>query len=251
MVIQRNQDILMQLFDKYNLTNAEKEELLKIINYIFIHDEFQHRMTDEYYHHDKITLGEHILEDTIVTYLLSKKHKENPKYNTNVALKIAMMHDLYMYPWKNNPNNKQEYFCNKHGFRHPIEAILNAISWFPEDFSNSEEARKIIDGVLHHMYPLPVRKFVASSIEEMELKNPEIIEILNESTKKILTASGNRGVIGPYSMSPSQYKEGRIMSLSDKIVSISNLKGSNIYAYLALVTGKNKNIDQHTHTKKR
>lgn len=89
-------------------------------------------MTDEYYHHDKITLGEHILEDTIVTYLLSKKHKKNPKYNTNVASKIAMMHDL-------------------------------------------------------NMYPLPVRKFVVPAIEEMKLKNPEIIETLNESTKEILT----------------------------------------------------------------
>lgn len=50
-------------------------------------------------------------------------------------------------------------------------------------------------------------------------------------------------------MSSNQYKEKRIISLSDKIVSIFNLKGSNIHAYLALVTGKN--IDQHTYTKKR
>lgn len=42
---------------------------------IFIHDEFQRRMNPEFPHHNKITLGEHILENTIVTCLLSQKVK--------------------------------------------------------------------------------------------------------------------------------------------------------------------------------
>ena len=44
-----------------------------MIEIIYIHDEFQRRMTSEFKHHGEITLGAHILEDTVVNYLLSKK----------------------------------------------------------------------------------------------------------------------------------------------------------------------------------
>lgn len=156
MTIYENRKTLMFLLDKYNLSISEKEELLHIIKDIFLHDEFQRRMTPTFYHHDKITLGEHILEDTIVTYILSKKYKDKKDYNINVALKIAMFHDLYVYPWQNNPNNSESNFCNKHGFRHPNEAIINACMWFKEEFKNMKDSKKIVDGVLHHMYPFPV-----------------------------------------------------------------------------------------------
>lgn len=66
-----------------------------MIHNIFIHVEFQSRMDPEFSHHDKIILGEYILEDTIVTYLLSQKVKKLG-YDYKTALKISMMHDLYV-----------------------------------------------------------------------------------------------------------------------------------------------------------
>ena len=94
-----NYDILFNLMKKYKLANKEIEEILKIINSIYLHEEFQRRMTSEFLHHDKITLGEHIIEDTIVTYLLSKKHIDTPDFNLDIALKTSMLHDLYTLPW--------------------------------------------------------------------------------------------------------------------------------------------------------
>lgn len=246
-----NKKILMNLLDNYGLSISEKDELLSIISHIFMHDEFQRRMTEEFYHHDKVTLGVHIIEDTIMTYLLSKKHRNDNNYDFKAALKIAMMHDLYMYPWQNNSNNKENHFCNKHGFRHPSEAIVNACTWFPEEFKERTQARKIIDGVLHHMFPLPVRRFDPTHEDIMGLKNFEMIEKIDKELVDLLIECGNRSPIGPYSFAQSEYKEGRIMSLSDKVVSMSNLKDSNINAYIALVTGKNKNLTLINHKNKK
>ena len=242
MIKSSNEKSLMTLLDKYNLSLGEKEELLNIINHIFMHDEFQRRMTSEFQHHDEITLGEHILEDTIVTYILSRKHREKSNYDLETALKISMMHDLYVKPWQNNESNKPKRFINKHGFRHPNEAIINACIWFPEDFTKEEETKKIIDGVLHHMYPLPVKKFDISSEETMELRNFNMIGKIDKNILELIKQSGNRSVVGSLSVAPSKYKEGRVMSLSDKIVSMSNLKGSNISAYTALLNGNNKSL---------
>ena len=43
---------------------------------------------------------------------------------------------------------------NKHGFVHPIEAVVNAITWFPQYFKTKEKTVIIIDGIIHHMFPL-------------------------------------------------------------------------------------------------
>ena len=73
MILDENKEKLDKIFKKYNLLLDEKDEIYSVIESIFLHDEFQKRMTSEFPHHGEITLGEHILEDTIVTYLLSKK----------------------------------------------------------------------------------------------------------------------------------------------------------------------------------
>lgn len=243
---------LMELLEKYNLNNQEKEELLQTIKPIFLHDEFQRRMTDEYLHHDRITLGEHILEDTVVTYMLSKKYKDNLNYDTTVALKIAMFHDLYTLPWQNNPEARENHFYNKHGFRHPIEAVINADVWFPEIFNNSEEAYKIIDGIVHHMFPLPVRIFSGNEENDSELKNFNYVKNLNLCSKDILIQSSNKMKIGPFSITRSQYKEGLVLSKADKIVSMSNFKkSSNLYGLMALLHGHNKNLESDEIDKKK
>ena len=236
-MLNKNEEKLNTIVNKYNLSNEEKQEFINIINSIFKHEEFQRRMTDEFLHHSNITLGEHILEDAILTFKMCKKRSN---VNVELAVKIAMMHDLYTNPWQNNKKNKVNKFCNKHGFRHPIEAVINANAWFPELFKNEEESKIIIDGILHHMYPLPVRTFIDSDINKMELKNFDLISELSDQNKKILIESLSRKKIKNYSVSKSKYKEGRIMSKADKKVSRGQIK--NISSLTSLVTGHNKSL---------
>lgn len=236
-MLEQNEEKLDKLLKKYKLEEKDKTEILDIIYPIFIHDEFQKRMTNEFLHHSDITLGEHILEDSVLTYKMCKKRNN---INIELAVKIAMLHDLYTNPWQNNKKNKVNSFCNKHGFRHPIEAAINAITWFPELFENEAESKIIIDGILHHMYPLPVRTFIDSDINKMELKNFDLINEISKENKKIIIKSLNRNKISKYSFSKSIYKEGRIMSKADKKVSRNQIK--NINSLTALVTGHNKSL---------
>ena len=232
-----NKEKLNRIIDKYKLSDDEKKEFRNIINSIFEHNEFQRRMTNEFLHHSNITLGEHILEDAVLTYKMCKKRNN---VNIELAVKIAMLHDLYTNPWQNNKKNKVKNFCNKHGFRHPIEAVINANVWFPELFKNKEESKIIIDGILHHMYPLPVRTFIDSDINKMELKNFDLIDKLSDQSKKIIIESLNRKKVKNYSVSKSKYKEGKIMSKADKKVSRGQIK--NISSLTSLVTGHNKSL---------
>ena len=80
--LDQNLKILDKIMDDYKLTLLEKEELLTFIGNIFKHEEFQRRMGRGFLHHSDITLGYHILQDTVVTYLLCKK-----KIKSQVPLK--------------------------------------------------------------------------------------------------------------------------------------------------------------------
>lgn len=234
---------LLLLLNKYNLTGEEQEELLSIIEPIYIHKEFQRRLTNEFSHHDTITLGEHIIEVTITSYILAKKYSKKKSINLDLCLKIAMFHDLYTEAWQNNLNPSKKFF-NKHGFRHPIEAVININNWFPEYFESEENSKIIIDGIVHHMFPLPVRRFVDSDENLLELKNYEYIKNMVEINKQVLIDSSNRFRIGQISFTPSAYIEGRIVSKADKIVSIKNIRQSNFKGVTALVTGKNKTLEK-------
>jgi len=227
--------LIENIFDKYKLNNLEKEELYKIIYPIFSHNEFQRRLKKDFSHHSNITLGEHILEDAVVTYLLSKKEKNN--YRKDLAIKIAMLHDLYTFPWQNSKMKTKKFF-DKHGFRHPLEAVINSITWYPELFEDSLESEIIIDGILHHMYPLPVR-YLDNNIE---LLNQELLNKIDLKYKKMILKSLNRHKIGNISWSKSVFKEGKVMAKADKKVSIKQLK--NFESAKALVTGKNKTLEK-------
>ena len=65
--------VLESLGHHYNLTLSDIKKIDKIIEPIYKHKEFKRRLTKEFLHHSDITLGEHILADTIVTYKLCKK----------------------------------------------------------------------------------------------------------------------------------------------------------------------------------
>ena len=235
-----NDEYLFHLLDKYKLNDSEKKEILTIIDPIYSHDEFQKRMTDDFPHHNTVTLGQHILEVTIMTYILHKKH--NSKTRLDLALKIAMCHDLYTSPWQNDPEGKKDKFFNKSGFRHPIEAAINAITWYPQIFNSKDDAKIIIDGIVHHMFPLPVSKFKNSKNNILQLRNFDYIKDLDPQIKKILIKTSNRVSNSKVSFCPSAYKEGRLISKADKIVSCHNFKNVNFEGIKSLVTGKNKNL---------
>ena len=236
-----NNKIIKRIFDKYKLTLDDRDMLLGIINPICEHKEFQRRMTKEFLHHGSVTLGEHIIEDAVVTYILSKKYmKEHNDYNIEVAVIIAMLHDLYTMPWQNNYYAKAHKFLNAHGFRHPLEAVINAYTWYPWLFKDNKNVKKIIDGIVHHMFPFPVLRFKLNDKNLIELKNYELLDDIPVKIKKMLVETTNRGKIGKISIARSKYKEGRIMSRADKRV--SNRQIEDVRSLLSLCTGKNKNL---------
>ena len=226
-------DILEMLFNKYKFSDEDRNKLLDVIGNIYNHSEFKRRMTSEFLHHGDITLGRHILEDTIKTYLLSKKYLDNDNFDLSIALKISMLHDLYTLPWQNNNENKANHFFHYHGFRHPIEAVINAINWFPDMFEDDMVSKKIIDGIIHHMYPLPVSRIKNFNDNNIELKNYELINNLSIKQKELLIWSCKH-------FRRSKYLEGRIVSRADKMVSIRQIK--DYQSAKALLTGKNKKI---------
>ena len=235
--------VVSDLFHKYHLSISDEKYLKSIILPIINNPNFEERLSNNFLHHSDITLGEHIIEDTIVTYLLSKKYlnkKKDSNYRLDLALEIALFHDLYTIPWQNNPKSSVHHFFNKHGFRHPLEATINAIIWYPEYFSNATDAKIIIDGIIHHMFPLPVRVFNEGEIDKVELKNMNNYNKLSKHYKELIYSSLNRNKIGGISLCRSKYKEGRIMSKADKLVSRKQIK--NIASAKALLTGHNKKI---------
>ncbi len=229
---------LNDIFEKYKLSSEDKDYLNSIIIPIINNDNFKKRLTNEFPHHGNITLGEHIIEDTVVTYLLSKKYlsKEKNNYRIDLAVKIALLHDLYTIPWQNNKEASVNHFFNKHGFRHPLEAIINGIMWYPDLFENIDDAEVIIDGVLHHMFPLPVRNLN----KDNELKNKELYDKLDCSYKEIIKMSLGRKKLGLISITRSQYNEGRIMAKADRIVSRKQIR--DFSSFKSLITGHNKKL---------
>ena len=219
------------LLNKY-LNKEEQNEFSSIVEPIYKSYEFQRRLTSEFPHHGKVTLGEHIIEVAILTYKKCKKKKD---VDLKTSVYIAMMHDLYTIPWQNNEDGNVKKFINKHGFRHPIEAVINSINWFPLIYKENN-SEVIIDGILHHMYPLPVRRYKLNT-SLLELKNNNDID---DEYKNIILKSTRRGKILGTSFSRSKYKEGRIVSHCDKKVSFSQIK--NINNLTSLVTGHNKNL---------
>ncbi|MGN0973896.1 MAG: hypothetical protein ACI4OT_04070 [Bacilli bacterium] len=226
----------------YKLSNYDIKKLWSIIKPICEHPEFQKRMVDPYWHHDATTLGEHILCDTIVTYKIVKKIKspETKIINWENAILIAMFHDLYEVPWQNTFQKKK--LINKHGFVHPVEAAINAITWYPEYFTDIKKATIIIDGIIHHMYPFPVRVVDNSNLE---LNNQKKYNKLPKRYKDIIEVSTKIGKIGKLSFRKSFYLEGIVMSKADKSVALKKELHS-IDGYIAFISGHNKKLEKRS-----
>ena len=116
-------------------------------------------------------------------------------------------------------------FFNMHGFRHPIEAVINAVIWYPELFDNQIDNKKLIDGIVHHMYQLPVRSFKDESNNPLELRNFELVPNIPTHIKNLLISSSTRNILlQKVSFAPCLYPEGLLISKADKIVSMGQIK---------------------------
>lgn len=236
--MENSYNILIKLFDKYELHEVERVEIYEIIKNIFLHDEFQRRCTNEFLHHGNTTLGEHLLEDTIITYLLLSSDKVD-YVDLELSLKIAMMHDLYTVPWQNAKIKKDSVF-HQHGFSHPLEAAINSLTWFKDEFKDDYKARVLLDGIIHHMYPLPVLSYDYNKKNDLELNNYKLLKGISKKHKDMIVESTNRYKMGKVSISRSLYLEGRILARADKIATTKQL---DCFADAkALVTGKNKKL---------
>lgn len=229
-------DDIEELINKYGYTEEEKKEFFSFIIPIISHEEFIKRYDAKNYpHHGNVSLGYHILNDAVLTYIMIKRKEKYKKVNIKLAVIIAMFHDLYELPWQNSPHKKHQ-FTNRHGFTHPIEAVINAITWFPEYFENKKDAEIIIDGIIHHMYPFPVRRII-NEISDLELNNQEKYKKLLPRYKAMLINSTNRFKMFKVSIAKSKYKEGRIVSRADKKISMGKeLKSIN--SLQSCITGK-------------
>lgn len=232
--------ILNEMIDNYLSSAEEQKEFISIVSPIINHKEFQKRLSNSFLHHSDITLGEHLFEDALCTYKLLKRKEKKKKVNIVLGVKIALFHDLYTISWQNNKKfTKVRKFSHKHGFRHPIEAAINSAYWYKEEFKDLEDANTIIDGIIHHMYPLPVTRI--KNIEDIELRNYDTFLKLPKNIQNIIIKSTNRGKIAKFSFARSKYYEGRIMSKADKKVSFHQIK--NLSSFKALLTGNNKSLD--------
>lgn len=223
---------------KYNLNKSETRELFKYIYNIMFHKEFLKRTSNNFLHHGNTTLGEHILEDTIIAYKLSKNSKN--KVNKELTVKISMMHDLYCEPWQNNKTSTK--FKHAHGFRHPVEAAINSMVWFKEEFDNPVKAEILLEGIVHHMYPLPVMSFRNTKDNIFELRNFDLLKEIPIRNIKLLEKVCDNHFFNNFSFRRSKYIEGRVMSKADKKASLNQF--NNMSSVLALVTGKNKTIEE-------
>lgn len=225
--------LCLKNFLDYGFTLPEQENFTKIVHPIISHPEFEKRCTDNFPHHGNTTLGEHILKDAMITYRLANIYKSkhpNMDISTETAVVIALFHDLYTNPWQNVDNDNPLY--EKHGFMHPIEAVINAYDWYPEYFDDEEISKKIIDGVLHHMYPFPVRKINDEiEINEKKITDFKFYDVLVHSTK-----SKRENLC----FKKATFIEGKLVSKADKLVTVKEIK--NISSLVALVTAKNKSI---------
>lgn len=225
--------LCLKNFLDYGFTLPEQENFTKIVRPIISHPEFEKRCTDNFPHHGNTTLGEHILKDAMITYRLANIYKSkhpNVDISTETAVVIALFHDLYTNPWQNVDNDNPLY--EKHGFMHPIEAVINAYEWYPEYFKDKEVSKKIIDGVLHHMYPFPVRKINDEiEINEKKITDFKFYDVLVHSTK-----SKRENLC----FKKATFIEGKLVSKADKLVTVKEIK--NISSLVALVTAKNKSI---------
>lgn len=111
----------------------------------FVKDLLDHEVVGEmkkFRHHYSTTCYQHCLNVSYYNYIVCKKLGLNAK----AAARAGMLHDLFLYDWRDEPRERGEL---PHGFTHPRKALNNAKKHFELD--KMEE-----DMILKHMFPLTV-----------------------------------------------------------------------------------------------
>lgn len=123
------------------MSHIESMEYYNIIYDILKNSEFQKRK--KYKHHGDITVYDHSLAVSKLSYIIAKKLKCDYKS----AAIGGLLHDFYKEPWQENKEKKS--FFKKHGFTHAKDAMDNSYIYF-NNLMNS----KIENIILRHMFPL-------------------------------------------------------------------------------------------------
>lgn len=123
------------------MSHIEAMEYYNIIYDILKNSEFQKRK--KYKHHGDITVYDHSLAVSKLSYIIAKKLKCDYKS----AAIGGLLHDFYKEPWQEKKEKKS--FFKKHGFTHAKDAMDNSYIYF-NNLMNS----KIENIILRHMFPL-------------------------------------------------------------------------------------------------
>lgn len=150
------------------MKEKEMNEYYDIIKEILEHPEFQKRR--EYDHHGKITVYDHCLSVSKLSYKMAKKLKKDYK----AAAIGGLLHDFYYEPWQDKKIKKP--FFKKHGFVHAQEARDNSYKYFEKYMD-----KKIENIILRHMFPLNIKppKYFESWIVTIADKCVSLEDILN------------------------------------------------------------------------
>ena len=120
------------------------KEFFEIVSDILDNEEFLKRK--KYKHHGNISVYDHSLKVSYLSYKCAKKMGLN-KYDAAIG---GLLHDFYYKPW--NENCKKKKFFEKHGFVHAKEALENSKFFFKNNLNNVRE-----DIILKHMFPLNIK----------------------------------------------------------------------------------------------
>lgn len=121
----------------------EQKQRLEDLYQTFLNDEKILRMKDISMHR-----GSNCYEHSFKVAKKAIEKAINMKdVNLEVVLLGAILHDYYLYDWRNDRSK-----LKKHGQNHPGIAIENAV----RDFNISEEVKKVIKT---HMWPINIKQF--------------------------------------------------------------------------------------------
>ena len=121
----------------------EQKQRLESLYQSFLIDEKILRMKDISMHR-----GSNCYEHSFkVAKKAIKKSLNRKNINLEVVLLGAILHDYYLYDWRNDRSK-----LKRHGKNHPGIAIENAVN----DFNISEEVKKVIKT---HMWPINIKDY--------------------------------------------------------------------------------------------
>lgn len=132
---------------KKNIINEalDNQEYIKIVEPILNSQIFDERKN--WVHHEDVSLYEHLLMVSYLSYKICKKKK----WDYKDAAIGGLLHDFYSRPWQEHTMEKVPFF-KQHGFVHASEAKKNANIYFP-DLMNS----KVLNIIERHMFPLNIK----------------------------------------------------------------------------------------------